>query len=133
MTQTKRSSAADQTTESKPFPGLDTDAFNSAGQAMLEMQRDWLVGMGKMQRDYLTFVGERMRKDIEMSKRMAECRDMKAAMELHTAFVETARDDYLEEAQRLIAMGQELTESCVGRLADAPAKANGKGPPITTN
>jgi hypothetical protein len=81
--------------------------------------------MGQLQRDYLTFVGERMRKDIDIAKRMAECRDMKAAVELQSAFVETAREDYLEEAQKLLAMGRDLTESYVQRLAEVPRKIGG--------
>jgi hypothetical protein len=96
---------------------------------MLEMQREWLTGMGQIQRDYLTFLGERMRKDIEIARRMAECRDMKAAMELQTAFVETAREDYMEEAQKLFALGREITEHCVERLAEAPARTNGGAAP----
>jgi hypothetical protein len=95
-------------------------------QTVLEMQREWLVGMGQMQRDCLNFLGERMRKDIEIAKRMAECSDAKAAMELQAAFVETARDDYLEEAQRLFALSREMAENCVERLAEAPARANGE-------
>lgn len=110
------------------FGGADQGFAGAAyGQTMLEMQREWLVGMGQMQRDYLTFIGDRMRKDIDIAKRMAECRDIKAAMELQSAYVETARDDYLEEAQKLLAMGRELTENCTDRLAEAPAEAHGQG------
>ncbi len=101
-----------------PFADIDPGQMGNAyGQAMLELQRDWLVGMGKLQRDYLGFLGERMRKDVEIAKRMAECRDVKAAMELQTAFVETAREDYLEEAQKLFQMSREMAESCAERLA----------------
>jgi len=100
--------------------GLDPAAFGATyGQTLLEMQREWLAGMGQMQREYLSFLGERMRKDIEIAKRMAECRDVQAAMELQTAFVETARDDYMEEAQKLLARGRELTETCIERLAES--------------
>ena len=125
----KRSTGADRAADIAGFPTMDPNLLSAAGQTMLEMQREWLAGMGQMQRDYLTFIGERMRKDIEIAKRMAECRDVQAAMELQTAFVETARDDYLEEAQKLLAMGRELTETCVERLADVPAKTNGQGSP----
>jgi hypothetical protein len=108
------------------FPAIDPNLFGAAyGQTMLEMQREWLTGMGQIQRDYLTFLGDRMRKDIEIAKRMAECRDMQAAMQLQTAFVETAREDYMEEAQKLLALGREITEHCVERLAEVPAKTNG--------
>ena len=131
MTTSKRSMGADRAGDSAGFPAMDPNLLSAAGQTMLEMQREWLAGMGQMQRDYLTFIGERMRKDIEIAKRMAECRDVQAAMELQTAFVETARDDYLEEAQKLLAMGRELTETCVERLADGPAKTNGHGNPTT--
>jgi hypothetical protein len=114
------------------FPAMDPNLFGAAyGQTMLEMQREWLTGMGQIQRDYLTFLGERMRKDIEIARRMAECRDMKAAMELQSAFVETAREDYMEEAQKLLALGREITEHCVERLAEAPARANGGNGPAT--
>lgn len=100
--------------------GIDPTAFGASyGESLLEMQRQWLAGMGQMQRDYLSFLGERMRKDIEIAKRMAECRDVQAAMELQSAFVATARDDYVEEAQKLLAQGRELTESCIERLAEA--------------
>ena len=108
------------------FPAMDPNVFGAAyGQTMLEMQREWLAGMGQIQRDYLTFLGERMRKDIEIAKRLAECRDMQAAMELQSAFVETAREDYMGEAQKLLALGREMTEHCVERLAEVPAKTNG--------
>jgi hypothetical protein len=125
MSTSKRSTGADRAEDSAGFPAIDPNLLNAAGQTMLEMQREWLVGVGQMQRDYLTFIGERMRKDIEIAKRMAECRDVKAAMDLQAAFVETARDDYLEEAQKLLAMSRDLTETCVERLAEVPAKTNG--------
>jgi|GEM_PF-1759918 len=126
MTATKRTATGGGAADGAAFPAMDPNVFvTTYGQTMLELQREFLVGMGQMQRDYLTFVGERMRKDVEIAKRIAACRDMKAAMELQSAFVETTRDDYLEEAQKLLAMGRELTEACVERLAEAPAKANG--------
>lgn len=110
-----------------PFADIDPGQMGGAyGQTMLELQRDWLVGMGKLQRDYLSFLGERMRKDVEIAKRMAECRDFKAAMELQTAFVETAREDYVEEAQKLFAMSRELAESCTERLAEIKPAGKGK-------
>ena len=115
------------------FPVMDPNVFGAVyGQTMLEMQREWLAGMGQIQRDYLAFLGERMRKDIEIAKRMAECRDVKAAMELQTAFVETAREDYMEEAQKLLTLGREITEHCVERLAEMPTKPNGE-PSHNTN
>jgi hypothetical protein len=127
MSTTKRATGATRAGDESAFPAMDPNLLGAAyGQTMLEMQREWLAGMGQIQRDYLTFIGERMRKDIEIAKRMAECRDVQAAMELQSAFVETARDDYLEEAQKLLAMGRELTESCVERLAEAPTKTNGR-------
>lgn len=112
--------------EGFPFPPMDPNLLGAAyGRTMLELQREWLVGMGQLQRDYLTFLGERMRKDIEIAKRMAECRDVQAAMELQTAFVETARDDYMEEAQKALAKGREIAEHCVECLAEVPRRANG--------
>ncbi len=129
MTATKRSSSAEHAGDAAAFPAMDPNFLGAVyGQTMLEMQREWLVGMGQIQRDYLSFVGERMRKDIEIAKRMAECRDVQAVMELQSAFVETARDDYLEEAQKLLDRGRELTETCVERLAEANnAQAAGAG------
>lgn len=126
MTATKRATNAAGVGDGAALPAMDPNLGAAYGQTMLEMQRDWLAGMGQIQRDYLTFIGERMRKDIEIAKRMAECRDVQAAMELQSAFVETARDDYMDEAHKLLAMGRELTESCVERLAEAPTKSNGR-------
>ncbi len=132
MSTTKRATGAARTGDGAVFPTMDPNLLGAAyGQTMLEMQREWLAGMGQIQRDYLTFVGERMRKDIDIAKRMAECRDMQAAMELQSAFVETARDDYMDEAQKLLAMSRELTESCVERLAEASAKTNGNNEPTS--
>lgn len=134
MNATRRSASGNQSGnedvghQTLPFPAMDTSAVGAAfGQTMLELQRGWLVGMGQMQRDYLTFLGERMRKDIEIAKRIAECRDMQAALELQSAFVETARDDYMEEAQKVLAKSRELTEHCVECLAEMPHQANGHG------
>ncbi len=111
-----------------PFPGMDVNPMGAYGQTMLDLQREWLVGMGQLQRDYLTFLGERVRKDVEIAKRMAECRDMQAALELQSAFVETARDDYLEETQKVLAKSREITEHCVDCLAQITNKANGAQP-----
>ena len=119
MTTTKRTADAGKDAAS---PTFDPKFGAAYGQTMLELQREFILGMGQLQRDYLTFVGERMRKDIDIAKRMAECRDMKAAVELQSAFVETAREDYLEEAQKLLAMGRDLTETYVQRLAEMPKK-----------
>lgn len=128
MTAAKRASPGDSAGTGDggaTFPAMDPNVFGAVyGQTMLEMQREWLAGMGQIQRDYLAFLGERMRKDIEIAKRMAECRDMQAAMELQSAFVETAREDYMEEAQKLLALGREITEHCVEWLADVPARTN---------
>lgn len=122
---TKRNAGDAGAGEASGLPTLDPQVGAAYGQSMLELQREFIVGMGQLQRDYLTFVGERMRKDIDIAKRMAECRDMKAAVEMQSAFVETAREDYLEEAQKLLAMGRDLTESYVQRLAEVPRKAGG--------
>lgn len=111
-----------------PFPGMDANPMGSYGQTMLDLQREWLVGMGQLQRDYLSFLGERVRKDIEIAKRMAECRDMQAALELQSAFVETARDDYMEETQKVLAKSREIAEHCVECLAQAANKAEGSQP-----
>lgn len=101
----------------------DPALFNAnLGHTMLELQREWIAGMGQIQRDYLSFVGERMRKDIEVAKRMAECRDVQAAMELQAAFVETAREDYMAEAHKLIEMSREMTQSCIERLSETPGR-----------
>ena len=134
MTPTKRSATGDHSgndhagRQAFPFPAMDPNSMGAAyGQTMLELQREWLVGMGQMQRDYLTFLGERMRKDIEIAKRIAECRDLQAAMELQSAFVETAREDYMEEAQNVLAKSRELTEHCVDCLADMPHQTNANG------
>ncbi len=114
--------------ETLPFGAFDPNLMGAAySQTVLEMQREWLIGMGQLQRDYLTFIGERMRKDVEIAKRIAECRDMKAAVELQSAFAETAREDYMSEAQRMLATARELTEHCVERLAEVPRKGSGNG------
>ena len=110
--------------------GMDPGVMSTAySQAMLDLQRDWLVGMGKLQRDYLGFLGERMRKDVEVAKRMAECRDVNAALELQTAFVDAAREDYIEEAQKLLAMSREMADNCVERLGKVKNGSKGKDDP----
>ncbi len=110
--------------------GMDPGVMGTAySQAMLDLQRDWLVGMGKLQRDYLGFLGERMRKDVEVAKRMAECRDVNAALELQTAFVDAAREDYIEEAQKLLAMSREMADNCVERLGKVKNGSKGKDEP----
>lgn len=109
---------------------LDPSRMGTAySQAMLDQQRDWLVSMSKLQRDYLGFLGERMRKDVEVAKQMAECRDMNAAVELQADFVNAARQDYIEEAQKLLAMSREMAESCIERLAEVPEGGTGKDKP----
>lgn len=125
MTTTKKTAGAAGAEETAGLPTLDPKFGAAYGQSMLELQREFILGMGQLQRDYLTFVSERMRKDIDVAKRMAECRDMKAAVELQSAFVETAREDYLEEAQKLLVMGRDLTETYVQRLAEVPKKVGG--------
>lgn len=127
MTAAKRSATGSRTdaseagTSAPQIPAMDPNAMGAAfGQTMLELQREWLVGMGQMQRDYLTFVGERMQKDIEIAKRIAECRDVQAALELQSAYVETTREDYMEEAQKVLAKSRELTEHCIECLTDLP-------------
>lgn len=127
MTAAKRSATGSRTDASEAgasapqIPAMDPNAMGAAfGQTMLELQREWLVGMGQMQRDYLTFVGERMQKDIEIAKRIAECRDVQAALELQSAYVETTREDYMEEAQKVLAKSRELTEHCIECLTDLP-------------
>lgn len=97
---------------------VDPAAFGAGyGQAVLEAQKEWLIGVGRIQHDYLAFLGERLRKDIEIAGRMAECRDLEAALALQTAFIETAREDYLDGARRFWAMGQDLAQNCGERLS----------------
>jgi len=125
MSATKRAAGGAGAGETAAFPAMDPSLGAAYGQTMLELQREFIVGMGRLQRDYLTFIGERMRKDIEIAKRIAECRDMKAAVELQSAFVETASEDYLEEAQKMLEMGRDLTETYVQRLAEVQQKGDG--------
>jgi hypothetical protein len=50
-------------------------------------------------------------------------------LELQTAFVDTAREDYMEVVQKLMALSREMAESCAGRLAKVSKDGNGKDQP----
>ena len=117
MTESKRASAGARAEADGGDPALLGALY---GRTMMEVQKEWLVGVTRIQRDCLEFLGERMRKDIEIAKRMSACRDLEAAVELQTAFIETARDDYLEGAQRFLSLSQGLAQNCAERLAAAP-------------
>ena len=124
MTATKQSAGGNGAGEATALPTQAANSDQASGHPMLELQRELIIGIGRIQHEYATFVGKRVRKNIDTTNRMAECRDIKVALELQRNYVENAREDYIEEAARLLSMGQTLSKTCVQRLADVSSNLN---------
>ena len=108
MTATKQSAGGNGAGEATALPTQAANSDQAYGHPMLDLQREFIVGIGRMQHEYATFVSDRVRKNIDIAKRMAECRDFKAALELQRNYVATAREDYTKEVAKLLAIAFRL-------------------------
>jgi hypothetical protein len=86
------------------------ETFESAQQAMME-------GVTRFQKELVDFVSERIRHDMETQQALLRCRSFDEVRDVQATFLQTAMDQYSEEANRLMRLGSEVVQRSFERDA----------------
>ncbi|WP_333586111.1 phasin family protein [Phenylobacterium sp.] len=111
------------------------EAVMAMGQRNLQLMSDAGVqlseNMRKAAEAMSAFMGDRLRKDMEMGRRLAECRSPEEVWNLQRAFMDEAMADYARETSALIELvgatalsaGEAAGEAAAETAAEAPVPA----------
>ena len=72
--------------------------------AFFSSYEKWVRSTVQIQSDLLEFLGMRMRKDLEMPQRLAECGDAADLIQQHMEFTNTMLKDYANESQKIMRL-----------------------------
>lgn len=90
------------------------------------MSRATLQAMSTWSREMARFIGHRLETDAELQERLSRCTEPGEAIEAWSNFMQTAMNEYADEARRL----QDLSaESATEAMATMEAEANPNTPP----
>lgn len=123
------------------IPPIDYQAMAAASgttlQAFMRASDAMLKGMIALNQEMTEFTNARLRQNVERSETLLRCADPAAAFNLQCDFAHKATQQYLEEANRLMALATQMTGKCwepieecaketLGRLGNgSPAGGNG--------
>ncbi len=80
------------------------EAFIRANAAVLD-------GMAALSAELLAFSNKRLSANIERSQSLASCQDIRQAFEVHTEFFESAVQQYLDQANNVMAIMASISSS----------------------
>ena len=109
----------------KGFDGVGFDAARKANEA-------WMHAAMDMNREVLEFMSERLRRDMQTTQNLLECKNGMDAMKVQADFVETAFKTYGEEAVRLCQIAADAAKDVFEPIRTDAAKPNGKARPPRT-
>lgn len=90
--------------QSLPSPEDVRTATEQTLMPLLRSYNVWLDSAAKVQAESLRFVLDRVRKDLEMPARLAECKSPVDMFELQAKFASTMVSDYLTETGKLLSL-----------------------------
>jgi hypothetical protein len=123
---TTRAVKAAATAETAAFDtlvALNKDAFNSADDMALGAA-ETVEAFGT---ETFDFIRRRLDRDFAMPQKLLGCWTPQEAMGVYLDFLETARMDYLEEADRMAKIGQGIAQSTMEMMKLETSPATGKG------
>jgi hypothetical protein len=93
--------------KSAPTPDEVRAATEQTFMPLLRSYNVWLDSAAKMQAESLRFILDRVRKDLEIPARLAECKSPVDVLEVQASFASTMVSDYLNETGKLLSLTME--------------------------
>lgn len=90
--------------KSVPTPDEVRAATEQTFMPLLQSYNVWLDSAAKMQAESLRFILDRVRKDLEIPARLAECKSPVDVLEVQASFASTMVSDYLNETGKLLSL-----------------------------
>lgn len=120
MTAAKKMTQAQKKSEKveaeSPMEAFNLDAVAKANgeafDAMLEANRAMMNGIAALNGELMAFADQRLRQDIERGESLMGCTKAEDALRVQMDFAETARQDYLREAHKVMDMMMEISKGC---------------------
>ena len=98
-------------------------ASGSTMQAFMRASDAMLKGVMALSQEMTEFTNARLRQNVERSETMLRCHDPAEAFGLHCDFAHRATRQYLDEANRLMALASEVSGKCWEPLEEATREA----------
>ena len=89
------------------FPPTPEDVRTATEQTFMPLLKSynvWLDSAAKVQAESLRFILDRVRKDMEIPARLAECKSPVDVLEVQASFASTMVSDYLNETGKLLSL-----------------------------
>ncbi|MCS6779354.1 MAG: phasin family protein [Geminicoccaceae bacterium] len=98
----------------------------------LRASRQWMDLAGRCSARMIAFMGERMQADLELGKKLAECRDMASLARLQGEWLQQTVEHYRRELQATADLVWKGVESMREEVAEAAAAATPESAGETT-
>ena len=85
------------------------DANQQSMQTVLRSYTAWLQSTCQVQTEMLRFINKRIREDMEMPARFAQCKNPAEIVENQMSFATTMFQDYADESQKLLDLMAKAT------------------------
>lgn len=99
----------------------------------LRASRSWMDLAGRCSARMVAFMGERMQADLELGKKLAECRDMASLTRLQSEWLQQTVEHYRREMQATSELLWKGVESMREEVAEATAPVVGEAGGETTS
>lgn len=104
-----------------PFAGPNgLEAASAEGQrrlaGLIHMNASLIEAAARCGNEWVDFTRRRLERDMEMSKKLASCRDVPEAIDVVQAFYRTAFSEYSSEFGTLLKNGTEIASDTMGRV-----------------
>jgi len=115
------------------MPGFDMDTLSATGEqsfaAMTHINARLLQAVVRYNTEVLDFVRHRLKRDMQMSEKLANCKSVGEVIETVDDFYRTAFTEYSEETAALMKLGADVTSTTmdeVGRETSAAMNSDEK-------
>lgn len=79
-------------------------------KALMQANEAFFSGMAEVGRELMEFGSARLRQDLETTESILQCKDPEQAFRIQYEFAQRATEQYLEEANKLIALTARLAQ-----------------------
>ncbi|WAP70360.1 phasin family protein [Jiella pelagia] len=83
---------------------------------LIHMNASLIEAAARCGTEWVDFTRRRLERDMEMSRKLAACRDVPEAIEVVQAFYRTAFSDYSSEFGTLLRNGTDIASDTMGRV-----------------
>lgn len=85
---------------------------------MVQSSEAFLDGMTKLSAEMFTFTTHRLQESVRISEAFSQCRDITEALEVQRDYVQHASEEYLQEANRIMALTADMTRAAWSPLQE---------------